>query len=493
MKAERALRAILVGFVLLAILVVLGLTLSLADSALDLMDRLRAGPRWQLFLVAGTIALVLGSFLYWITRLLLFGKARSAGGMARVLDEEALTKRLQEAREQGIDTDQAEAELARRDAPETVLEVAVFGEVSAGKSSIVSALVPEATPEVSPLAGSTVNAERYQWTSSAGAAIELIDMPGISGIEELDTSITDQALRAHLVIYVCDADLTASDASAMQRLIRLDKPLVVVLNKADQFTPAELDRLVRKMHERIVIINPDTDVTIAPVIAGGSEQVIEVSTNGDETRTTRIRATDIDELLVALNHMVQTHHGSLMQRRKRSLFYLAAEQLGRAESKFRSRRAAEIIRSHTLKAVVGALAAVSPGTDIVIQGYLGHSLVKRLAELYGQTISDVDIDKLLDLSQSRVGKAVPLSLAVAGNGLKAFPGVGTVTGGLVHAVAYGLIFDAMGRSLSISLEAGRPIDPVVVADSLDHLLAEKLDSGVARVARLAISQLGQSK
>ena len=53
------------------------------------------------------------------------------------------------------------------------------------------------------------------------------------------------------------------------------------------------------------------------------------------------------------------------------------------------------------------------------------------------------------------GKALPLSLAVAGNGLKAFPGVGTVAGGLVHAVAYGLIFDALGRSLVHDAEAPR--------------------------------------
>lgn len=493
MKAERALRTILVGFVILAILIVVGVTLSLADSALDLIERLRAGPRWQLWLVAGMLALIFGSLSYWLARLLLFGRSKPARTAPLTLDEAGLTERLQKAREQGIDTNQAEAELARREGNDSVLEVAVFGEVSAGKSTIVAALVPEATPTMSPLAGATLSADRYQWTSSAGAAIELIDMPGISGIEAPDTSITDQALRAHLVIYVCDADLTASDAAALERLIRLDKPLVVVLNKADQFSAEELDRLVRKMHERIVVINPETDVTIAPVIAGGTEQVIEITPAGDESRVTRIRATNIDELLIALNHMVQTHHGALVQRRKRSLFYLAAEQLNRAEARFRSRRAEEIIRSHTLKAVVGALAAVSPGSDIVIQGYLGHSLVKRLSELFGQTMSDVDVDTLLDLSQSRVGKAVPLSLAVAGNGLKAFPGLGTVTGGLVHAVAYGLIFDAMGRSLSISLEAGRPIDPVVVADTLDGMLAEKLEGGVARVARLAISQLGQSK
>ena len=39
-----------------------------------------------------------------------------------------------------------------------------------------------------------------------------------------------------------------------------------------------------------------------------------------------------------------------------------------------------------------------------------------------------------------------LTLAIAGNAFKAFPGVGTISGGVIHAVAYGMIFDSLGRA-----------------------------------------------
>ena len=54
-------------------------------------------------------------------------------------------------------------------------------------------------------------------------------------------------------------------------------------------------------------------------------------------------------------------------------------------------------------------------------------------------------------------------LAVAGNALKAFPGVGTIAGGLTHAVAYGLIFDALGNGLRSSLDEGGALRPAAAA------------------------------
>ncbi|HZX25279.1 MAG TPA: hypothetical protein VFF18_17230, partial [Woeseiaceae bacterium] len=151
-------------------------------------------------------------------------------------------------------------------------------------------------------------------------------------------------------------------------------------------------------------------------------------------------------------------------------------------------RAEEIIRSHTRKAVIGALAAVTPGTDIVIQGYLGTAMTRALSALYGISPRDLDIEQFLNLSQSRAGRALPLTLAVAGNGLKAFPGVGTVAGGLVHAVAYGLIFDALGRSLVQALAARGRFSPEAAAEQFEENLSEYLETGVRRVAQIALRE-----
>jgi len=170
------------------------------------------------------------------------------------------------------------------------------------------------------------------------------------------------------------------------------------------------------------------------------------------------------------------------------VFQLAAEKLAAAETVYREQRAEQIIRSSTRKAIIGALAAISPGTDILIQGFIGTTMTRELCKLYGAAPRDLDVEEFLSLSQSRVGRALPLALAVAGNALKAFPGLGTVAGGLVHAVAYGLIFDALGRSLVVTLRRHGELMPDVAARAFEDSIGEQLEAGVRRVARMALEE-----
>jgi uncharacterized protein (DUF697 family) len=182
--------------------------------------------------------------------------------------------------------------------------------------------------------------------------------------------------------------------------------------------------------------------------------------------------------------MLEDEAQPLDVRRDRAVFRLAAEKLAEAEELYRAQRSEQIIRNSTRKAVIGSLAAVSPGTDVIIQGYVGTTMTQELCKLYGAAPRDL----FLDLSQSRVGKALPLTLAVAGNGLKAFPGIGTVAGGLVHAVAYGLIFDALGRSLVMTLKRHGELVPEKAAKEFEEGISEHIEAGVRRVARVALEE-----
>ena len=199
-----------------------------------------------------------------------------------------------------------------------------------------------------------------------------------------------------------------------------------------------------------------------------------------------MRDPDLGVLVVAINQLLATEAATLDTRREQAVFRLAAEKLDEAEAQYRIERAEQIIRGSTKKAVIGALAAVSPGTDILIQGYIGTSMTQQLCKLYGAAPRDLDVEEFLNLSQSRVGRALPLTLAVAGNGLKAFPGLGTVAGGVVHAVAYGLIFDALGRSLVLTLSTHGELDPEVAAREFEEGISEHIEAGVKRVARMAL-------
>jgi uncharacterized protein (DUF697 family) len=193
-------------------------------------------------------------------------------------------------------------------------------------------------------------------------------------------------------------------------------------------------------------------------------------------------------LVVAINRLLEDVTDSIDQRRDRAVFRLAADKLAEAEILYRMQRSEQMIRSATRKAVIGALAAVSPGTDVLIQGYIGTTMTQELCKLYGATPRDLDIEEFLNLSQSRVGRALPLTLAVAGNGLKAFPGLGTVAGGLVHAVAYGLIFDALGRSLVLALSRHGELLPEVAARKFEEGISEHIETGIRRVAEMALDE-----
>ena len=103
-------------------------------------------------------------------------------------------------------------------------------------------------------------------------------------------------------------------------------------------------------------------------------------------------------------------------------------------------------------------------------------------------MSDLDIDQFLNFSQGQLNKSIPVVLAVAGNGLKAFPGIGTVAGGLVHAVAYGLIFDALGNAVSHTLEQRGKLKAAPAVATFQEMLSGNLEERTKTFARLVIDQ-----
>jgi len=291
------------------------------------------------------------------------------------------------------------------------------------------------------------------------------------------------------VLFVCDGDLTRSETRAIEALLEFDKPLVIVLNKADRYAPEEQAALMERLLERVDAIGGDLrrDHVVA-VSAGGTADVVQKRADGVEQTVERSRPADIGVLVIALNRLLAEEGVELDARRERAVFRLAAARLAEAEAEYRAQRSEQIIRSATRKAIVGALAAISPGTDIVIQGFIGTTMTQSLCKLYGATPRDLDVEEFLSLSQSRVGRVLPLSLAVAGNALKAFPGLGTVAGGLVHAVAYGLIFDALGRSLVQTLSQHGELVPDFAARAFEEGISEHLEAGVRRVAKMALEE-----
>ena len=493
MKLDRFIRSVLALLILLVFIIGIAAIVFLTDSALNVVDRLLEGPRIFLYGYAALIAALLVAAFWLIWRLLVRRRARPAARRdAATWTREEIEERLQGADAAGADVAAARAELAELAARQAsgAIHLCFFGEISTGKSSLIRALVPEADVRVDVVGGSTIDVRHYRWQSGSGAEILLTDVPGTGGTDEgLDVLAVEEASRAHIVLFVCDGDLTRAEQLAVDRLLELGKPMIVVLNKADRFDREERAALMQRLLERLADTGGGVDRDrVVAVSAGGEVEVVERRQDGSEAIARRRRPADIGVLVVAINRLLAGDTGTIDERRDRAVFRLAADKLAAAEAEYRQQRSEQIIRSATRKAVVGSLAAVSPGTDILIQGYIGTEMSRQLCRLHGVAARDLDVEEFLDLSQSRVGRALPLSLAVAGNALKAFPGLGTVAGGLVHAVAYGLIFDALGRSLVLTLRRHGELVPEVAAREFEEGISEHIEAGVRRVARLALEE-----
>ena len=491
MKLDRFIRVAIAVVVVFAFVVATGALLFITESALNVWDRLRAGPPLLLYVYIAVMVLFAVAAVWLIWRLVVKKKIVAVPAGSR-LSRNDIERRLHAAKDAGVDVSEAQAELkdlaARQESG--AIHLCFFGEISSGKSSLIKALVPDADVLIDAVGGSTVDVRHYRWRNEAGHEILLTDVPGTGGHEDgFDEMASEEAKRAHLVLFVCDSDLTRAELKAVKSLLVFDKPIVVVLNKADRFNDEEQASLMQRLLQRIDELGGESqrDHVIA-VTAGGETEIVERSADGHEETLRKHRDADIGVLVVAINRMLGDDAQPLDVRRERAVFQIAAEKLDVAEGRYRVQRSEQIIRSSTRKAIVGALAAVSPGTDILIQGYIGTTMTRELCNVFGAAPRDLDIEEFLSLSQSRAGRVLPLSLAVAGNGLKAFPGIGTVAGGLVQAVAYGLLFDALGRSLVLTLTAGGQLVPEAAANDFEESISEHLEAGVRRIAKLAMDE-----
>ena len=487
MRRDRRIRLLLAVVVMVALVLFAGALLAVADTVLSIVQRLREGPAaiYYAFILLLALGAAAAAWLLWW----LIVPPRRAPRKQRVdgpADEAQLRERLAQERAAGADTTAVErelAELARR-REGGGLFIAMFGAASAGKSSLVRALVPDAEPEVGVAAGTTRAVQHYQWQLGSGDTIMLADVPGSGDDHALGEAALEEAVRAHLVIYVCDGDLSRSQFQDVEALAAVGKPMVVAVNKADWYAEEDLQRIVARLAERLGAL-PEPPVVV-PVVAGGTERVLQTDAAGRETSVERPRLPRVEPLREALQERLDSDPAALDALRDASVFRLAAVQLETAAARRRREAAERVVSDYTRRAVVGAMAAVGPGTDILIQGYLGTSLVKALCKIYDVPARELDIQRFLDIAQGYVGRAVPLLLAISGNVLKAFPGAGTVAGGMVHAVAYGIIFDAMGKGLSNSLETTGDLRPAAAARQVGDQFGENIGNRARQLARLAM-------
>jgi uncharacterized protein len=214
--------------------------------------------------------------------------------------------------------------------------------------------------------------------------------------------------------------------------------------------------------------------------------------DGRREHVRRERVADVAALRATLERFAAHGAQALEPARAAAVLTAVGTRADTLETAARDREAEAVVAKYTRRAVVGALAAVMPGSDLVIQGVLATALIRELGKLHGVPLRDLDIDTFLGQIKLTVRTSTSLVLAIAGNAMKAFPGLGTLGGGVLHAIAYGLIFDSLGHAVANTLREQHALDGAHASASLAQLLADTSAERLRRIAAMALERSERS-
>lgn len=483
-NSTHILRKLMILLTTLIILVVLLILFQFTDVAFRVWDRLQNTPGGFLIVYLLGVAVIAGAGAMLLWRIWTVGRARKPEKAAAPLTLENVRERTAAAKAQGVEVGELEADLhaLQSGTPPAALEIAFFGEISTGKSSLIQTLLPDARIDTSIIGGSTVSVARYHYEHD-NLALTLLDMPGTHQAEQLaslEDSLMQVVRRVHLVVYVLDQDMTESDARAIAALQHFGKPLIVALNKINRYRESDRQLLLSRIGERLP---PGT--TLVSTSSAHEQEVQRIGADGTRQREMRFNRGEVSELLMAFAEL-GGQRGELDRAQQQALLALVNDNLSLAVRHYRSERGEALVKAYARKAMFGGVAAVGPGTDILIQGYLGVDMVKALTKLYDVPARDVDIQHLVEEASGRVRTQLTLILALTGNVCKAFPGIGTVLGGASHALAYGLIFESLGRAALAALERA---DGSISTQSIMNYFENELQHDLEKRARTLVKNV----
>ncbi|MEM7581073.1 MAG: GTP-binding protein [Cyanobacteria bacterium P01_A01_bin.80] len=165
------------------------------------------------------------------------------------------------------------------------IQVVVFGTGSAGKTSLVNAVMGRMVGKVNAPMGTTTVGETYCLRlKGMERKILITDTPGIleAGVAgtEREQLARELATSADLLLFVVDNDLRRSEYQPLKALAEIGKRSLLVLNKTDLYTEEDTQRILAKLRERVRGFIPTSDV----VAISANPQEVELE-NGDIFRS----------------------------------------------------------------------------------------------------------------------------------------------------------------------------------------------------------------
>ena len=284
------------------------------------------------------------------------------------------------------------------------VEIVLFGEIDTGKSALINALVGQSIAQVDVRGGWTRDVWHVAWQGSgyclpglADSQVVLIDTPGINEVEGAARGemARDAAARADLILFVTDSDLNQLEYSALLELAGSHKPILLVFNKTDNYTPEARRTLLETFASRLhgVVAAEDIIETTADPLP--REYVIEAA-DGREQSEYRRPAPNVGrlkerilEILAREGKAIVALNGALYAADK-------SDRIATIKMQMRDERATATIWSYAaMKAVAVAVTPV-PALDVLGGSAVDVTMVVTLAHVYGIPLTWVNARQLIE-------------------------------------------------------------------------------------------------
>lgn len=343
---------------------------------------------------------------------------------------------------------------------QVVVQIAVFGMVGQGKSSVLNALLGQEVFTTGPLHGVTRTIESANWqvgepslTSTrekigesaqdvvrvslqgiGNTQVQLVDTPGIDEVDgETREALAHQiAKQVDLILFVVAGDITKVEYEALSQLRDVGKPMLLVFNKIDRYPQADRELIYRKIRDERVkqLISPEEIVMVA-----ASPLVIQSIRHPDgRTKVKRHRGKPQVETLKGKILEILHQEGKALVALNSMLYADEVnEQLVQRKMVIRDTAANQLIN----KAVMTKAVAVGLNPVTVIDLFTGAvidvAMILALSRLYGISMTQPGAIALLQRIALSMG-GISASELLASLGLSSLKGVlgisAPVTGGL---------------------------------------------------------------
>ncbi|OUL31264.1 GTP-binding protein [Nostoc sp. RF31YmG] len=348
----------------------------------------------------------------------------------------------QEKRGLETEIDDLETMLGKLD--RMVVQIAAFGMVGRGKSSLLNALVGQPVFETGPLHGVTRDAQRVNWSINEEAIgesertlrvtlpavgqsqVELIDTPGLDEIDgDTRAALAEQvAKQADLILFVISGDMTKIEQIALSQLREAGKPIILVFNKVDQYPEADRMAIYHKIRDERVkeLVSP-----LEIVMAAASPLVKTAILRPDGSRGLQLRTgnAQVEELKLKILEILHREGKALVALNTMLYADIVNEQLVQRKLMIREQNANQLIwKAVMTKALAIALNPVTV-VDILSSITIDIFLILGLSKLYGIPMTEAGAVQLLQkIALSMGGIGVSELLANLGlSGLKTLLGI----------------------------------------------------------------------